>query len=230
MLLAATRRFASPSLFRIPVMLAVSTRPAPIAGRNANGQQAHHTVTALKRWSCHDNNLPPTTDVKSIHVYDFDNTLFASPLPNKQIWNGPTVGQLASPNLFVNGGWWHDSSILAATGEGADKEEPRGWKGWWNENIVSLVELSMQQKDALVVLLTGRSEQGFSELIKRIVRSRNLNFDMVCLKPSVGPTGQKFNSTMEFKQALLKEIVYTYQEAEDIRIYEDRVKQYVLQL
>ncbi|KAJ4291176.1 hypothetical protein N0V90_010374 [Kalmusia sp. IMI 367209] len=205
-------------------MLATSTRPTHTAGRNANGKPAYHTVTALKRWSCHDNDLPATADIRSIHIYDFDNTLFASPLPNKQIWNGPTVGQLASPDVFVNGGWWHDSSILAATGEGVEKEEPRAWKGWWNENIVSLVELSMQQKDALNVLLTGRSEHGFSDLIKRIVQSRNLNFDMVCLKPSVGPAGQKFKSTMEFKQELLKEIVYTYKDAEDIRIYEDRVK------
>ncbi|KAJ4348195.1 uncharacterized protein N0V89_009567 [Didymosphaeria variabile] len=205
-------------------MLATSTRPAPNAGRNGNGKAAYHTVTALKRWSCDDNDLPAMTDIKSIHIYDFDNTLFASPLPNKQIWNGPTVGQLASPDVFINGGWWHDSSILAATGEGVEKEEARAWKGWWNENIVQLVELSMQQKDALSVLLTGRSEHGFSELIKRIVRSRSLKFDMVCLKPSVGPAGQKFTSTMNFKQELLKEIVYTYKEADDIRIYEDRVK------
>ncbi|KAL5377059.1 hypothetical protein DPSP01_010024 [Paraphaeosphaeria sporulosa] len=205
-------------------MLATSTRPAPNAGRNGNGKPAYHTVTALKRWSCDDNDLPPMADIKSIHIYDFDNTLFASPLPNKQIWNGPTVGQLASPDVFINGGWWHDSSILAATGEGADKEEVRAWKGWWNENIVQLVELSMQQKDALSVLLTGRSEHGFSELIKRIIRSKNLKFDMVCLKPNVGPAGQKFTSTMNFKQELLKDIVYTYKDANEIRIYEDRVK------
>jgi len=211
-------------------MLATSTRPAPAAGRNGAAKPTYHTVTALKRWSCDDGDLPPVADVKAIHVYDFDNTLFASPLPNKQIWNGATVGQLASPDMFVNGGWWHDSSILAATGDGVDKEEPRAWKGWWNENIVSLVELSMQQKDALNVLLTGRSEHGFADLIKRIVRSKKLKFHMVCLKPSVGPAGQKFKSTMEFKQELLKEIVYTYKEAEEIRIYEDRVKQYVLQL
>ena len=81
----------------------------------------------------------------------------------------------------------------------------------------------MQQKDALNVLLTGRSEHGFADLIKRMVASRKLKFDMVCLKPNVGPAGQKFRSTMEFKQALLREIVYTYREAEEIRIYEDRV-------
>jgi hypothetical protein len=227
MLLVTTRRLSSPSALRLlPTMLATSTRPAPNAG--LNGKHAHHTVTALKRWSCDDKDLPAAADVKSIHVYDFDNTLFASPLPNKQIWNGVTIGQLASPDMFVNGGWWHDSSILAATGEGAEKEEARAWKGWWNEQIVSLVELSMQQKDALNVLLTGRSEHGFADLVKRMVRSKNLNFHMVCLKPSVGPAGQKFRSTMHFKQELLKEIVYTYKDAEEIRVYEDRVKQYVL--
>lgn len=126
--------------------------------------------------------------------------------------------------MFLNGGWWHDSSILAATGEGLEKEEKRAWGGWWNELIVTLVEQSMLQKDALAVLLTGRSESNFSDLIKRIVRSKKLDFDMVCLKPATGPAGQKFKNTMEFKQELLKDIVYTYKDAEEIRVYEDRVK------
>lgn len=137
------------------------------------------------------------------------------------------MSQLASPDVFLDGGWWHNSAVLAATGEGLEKEEARGWEGWWNEQIVSLVELTMQQKDALNVLLTGRSEHGFADLIKRIVKSRNLEFHMICLKPTTGPLGQKFSSTMAFKQELLKDIVYTYREAEEIRIYEDRIKQYV---
>ncbi|KAF2827284.1 hypothetical protein CC86DRAFT_369455 [Ophiobolus disseminans] len=202
-------------------MRAVSTRPY-VAG--PNGKATYHTVTALKRWSCDDKDLPPVSDIKAIHVFDFDNTLFASPLPNKQIWNSQTIGQLASPDMFASGGWWHDASILSATGEGIDKEEKRAWDGWWNEHIVSLVELSMQQKDAISVLLTGRGESNFSDLIKRIARSKKLDFDMVCLKPATGPAGQRFRSTMDFKQELLKDIVYTYKDAEEIRVYEDRVK------
>jgi hypothetical protein len=150
--------------------------------------------------------------------------VFGSATPNKMLWNGLTLGHLQSPDMFATGGWWHDSSLLAATGEGIEKEEPRAWEGWWNEQIVALVELSMQQKDALSVLLTGRSESAFSELIKRMVRSKKLDFDMVCLKPATGPANQKFNTTMQFKQELLKDIVYTYKDAEEIRIYEDRVK------
>lgn len=183
-----------------------------------------HKVTALKRWSILNKSLPAKSDVRAIHIYDFDNTLFKTPLPNANIWNGYTIGQLSNPDIFVNGGWWHDSRILAATGEGLEKEEPRAWEGWWNEKIVELIRLSEEQKDALTVLLTGRSESGFSDLIKRMVTAKKLNFDMVSLKPAVGPDNQKFNSTMHFKQEFLKALMETYNKSEEIRIYEDRPK------
>lgn len=83
----------------------------------------------------------------------------------------------------------------------------------------------MESKEALNVLLTGRSEGEFSELIKRMVKSKGLEFHMICLKPATGPANQKFRNTMEFKQVLLKDIVYTYKDADEIRIYEDRPTQ-----
>jgi hypothetical protein len=52
-------------------MLATSTRPH-VAG--PNGRATYHTVTALKRWSCDDKELPPVSEIKAIHVFDFDNT------------------------------------------------------------------------------------------------------------------------------------------------------------
>ncbi|KAK4161679.1 hypothetical protein QBC43DRAFT_323420 [Cladorrhinum sp. PSN259] len=189
-----------------------------------NAQNNPHTVTAMGRWSILNNQLPATDTIKAIHIYDFDNTLFKTPLPNPKIWNGPTIGTLSNPDCFVNGGWWHDSRILAATGEGIAKEEQRAWDGWWNEKIVELIHLSNKQKDALCVLLTGRSESGFSELIKRMVTSKGLEFHMISLKPAVGPDNQRFQSTIQFKHVLLECLMETYKNAEDIRIYEDRVK------
>ncbi|KAK3346288.1 hypothetical protein B0T25DRAFT_583505 [Lasiosphaeria hispida] len=183
-----------------------------------------HTVTAVGRWSILNKQLPAADKIKAIHIYDFDNTLFKTPLPNPKIWNGPTIGTLANPDAFVNGGWWHDSRILAATGEGHVKEETRAWNGWWNEKIVELIQLSMEQKDALCVLLTGRSESGFSDLIKRMVTSKNLDFDLISLKPAVGPSNQRFASTMNFKQMFLTALMETYKHTEEIRIYEDRPK------
>ncbi|GAP85171.2 putative tat pathway signal sequence protein [Rosellinia necatrix] len=191
------------------------------AGGPANGL---HTVTALSRWSILSSQLPAVDKINTIHVYDFDNTLFQTPLPNPKIWNSATLGRLQGPDIFANGGWWHDSRILAATGDGVEREEPRAWAGWWNEKIVELVQLSMKQKDALCVLLTGRSERGFTDLIKRIVTSRGLEFDMMGLKPEVGPNSERFGSTMLFKQAFLVAMMETYKHAQEIRIYEDRPK------
>ncbi|KAI2603382.1 uncharacterized protein GGS25DRAFT_526421 [Hypoxylon fragiforme] len=189
-----------------------------LANRAVNG----NTITALSRWSILDKKLPPIDRISTIHVYDFDNTLFQTPLPNPKLWNASTIGQLGRPDIFINGGWWHDSRILAATGEGVEHEEKRAWEGWWNEKIVELVRLSMQQEDALCVLLTGRSEQGFSQLIKRIVASKGLEFHMMGLKPFVGPNGETFANTMDFKQVFIRALLSTYRGTKEIRIYEDR--------
>lgn len=131
---------------------------------------------------------------------------------------------LSKQDVFINSGWWHDNRILGATGQGIEVEEPRAWEGSWNEKIVELVRLTAKQPDALCVLLTGRSEERFAELIIRIVASKRLEFDMVCLKPQVGPANQKFSSTMKFKQELITELMETYKHANEIRIYEDRPK------
>ncbi|EXJ89947.1 hypothetical protein A1O3_03014 [Capronia epimyces CBS 606.96] len=183
-----------------------------------------YSITSLKRWSCKSKDIPSVATIKAIHVYDFDNTLFSSPLPNPQIWSPPAVGMLQAYDTLAYGGWWHDSSILAATGEGIEKEEPRAWEGWWNETIVQLVEMSTQSKGVLTVLLTGRSETDFANLVNRIVTAKGLDFDLVVLKPEAGPSGQRFESTMGFKQEFLKELVFTYKNAEELRIYEDRPK------
>ena len=90
---------------------------------------------------------------------------------------------------------------------------------------VDLVRLSIEQEDVLTVLLTGRAEHTFADLIRRIVTSKKLAFDMICLKPQAGPNNQRFRSTMLYKQALIEDLIFTYNDAEQIRVYEDRPKQ-----
>lgn len=184
----------------------------------------NYSITALKRWSCKPKEIPGIGQVKALHVYDFDNTLFSSPLPNQQLWAGPTLGLLQAYEAMAFGGWWHDSSILEATGQGIEKEEPRAWEGSWNETVVDLVRSSVETREALTVLLTGRAEANFADLIKRIAKAKDLDFDLIVLKPEVGPNGASFESTMSFKQAFLSDLVFTFKNAEEIKIYEDRPK------
>ena len=186
--------------------------------------KSQYSISNLKRWSIRSKEIESVPTIKAIHVYDFDNTLFCSPLPNPQLWQGSTIGQLKSQEIFAQGGWWHDASVLMATGEGYEKEESAAWEGSWNETIVELVKCSMATKDALTVLLTGRGETNFSDVIQRMCTAKKLDFDLIALKPEVGPTGISYDSTMSFKQAFLHELVFTYKNADEILVYEDRQK------
>lgn len=47
-----------------------------------------HTVTALRRWSCQDRQLPAVQDVKNIHIYDFDNTRMLFWAEQAEAWPG----------------------------------------------------------------------------------------------------------------------------------------------
>jgi len=82
---------------------------------------------------------------------------------------------------------------------------------------VQLVQLSMLQKDALTVLLTGRSVKGFAALIERIVKSKGLQFNMIVLKPETMPSGHEPESTISFKRVFLEELLDTYREAQELR-------------
>jgi HAD domain family 1 in Swiss Army Knife RNA repair proteins len=200
---------------------------APLANSYASNSNINgsltYTLTALKRWSSSDQALPDVSRVRQIHVYDFDNTLFASPLPNQLLWAQKTINKLGEPEPFVNGGWWHDDRILAATGEGLEKEEQRAWQGWWNEEIVESARRSIAQKDVITVLLTGRAESNFAELVCRMARSKRLDFDMVCLKPQVTPSNIRIKKTIEYKTHVLHSLMLTYTLADKIRIWEDRI-------
>ncbi|KAL9620914.1 MAG: hypothetical protein Q9160_004567 [Pyrenula sp. 1 TL-2023] len=55
-----------------------------------------------------------------------------------------------------------------------------------------------------------------------MVASRSLDFDLIVLKPEVSPIGARFNTTLQFKQDFLRELLCTYREAQELRIYEDR--------
>lgn len=176
----------------------------------------------LLKWSLVKNDLPLIPHVRALHIYDFDNTVFKTPMPNNQLWTGQSGGHLAEEKFFANGGWWHDVKILEATGEGVEVEEPRAWSGWWNEHVVKLARMSLQDPSIMTVLLTGRRELSHGSLIQKMLTSKGLYFNMVCLKPKLGPKNERFDSTMKFKQALLADLIYTYVDASELKIYEDR--------
>ncbi|GJJ68000.1 hypothetical protein EMPS_00346 [Entomortierella parvispora] len=121
-----------------------------------------------------------TALLHTVHVYDFDQTLFRSPLPNPALWDHAFVGLLQAWN-GVGGGWWHNPATLDGLGPEA---EATAWDGWWNEELVDNIRQSAADPVCLTVLLTGRFGPIHNTQILKMIRAKGLVFDLVASKPS----------------------------------------------
>lgn len=181
---------------------------------------------ALKKWnSCPQLlQLPPAdSHIKRIHIYDFDNTLYLSPQPNRQFYTQPLLGQLYGGSLLGGRDWWSEprfleksfSEMLAAS-EGPARDR------FWNEEMMALAKGSFADKDTVSVLLTGRKEEFFAQLFEGTLQACDATFfNAVCLKrASVG------QSTMDYKIAVITELIDQYEGSlEEVTLYDDRVSQ-----
>jgi HAD domain family 1 in Swiss Army Knife RNA repair proteins len=114
---------------------------------------------------------------------------------------------------------WHDPRILTATGAGVDTEEPRAWKGYWNDALVKESRRLYEDPKVLTVLLTGRSTL-YVEIVNRILNSRQLKYHLVVLKPRKARGVN--NNTLTFKYAFIDDILRLGTTIDTVEVYEDR--------
>jgi len=100
---------------------------------------------------------------KILHLYDFDGTLFKSPLP---------------PEEYPEEEWWLGEDSL---NEPYVPEEPKS--DWWNSNIVEEAKRSAKDSDVISVLVTGRQENTFGDRVRNLLEQQELTFDEVHCSP-----------------------------------------------
>ncbi|KAI1315922.1 hypothetical protein EDD11_000172 [Mortierella claussenii] len=115
----------------------------------------------------------------TVDVFDFDQTLFQSPLPNPALWDPSFLGILTSWN-YCGTGWWHNPGTL----ELGPEAEATCWEGWWNEEIVQKVHESSRDPGCLTVLLTGRNGPTFGQKLIEMVNRKGMDFDLIATKPT----------------------------------------------
>jgi hypothetical protein len=168
-----------------------------------------------------------TTDRKPItlDVFDFDSTLFLSPLLSSNLWHSSFINSITTENL-VGPGWWRDIRSLEVDGP---------WDEYWNEDVLQEVRKSCADPTHLTVLLTGRRYHPFHTLIEAILASKGLIFDVIGLRPDPEtdepdhPTGLRFNfepnvfaTTMEFKASFIVNILSSVPSLQQVMMWDDR--------
>lgn len=173
----------------------------------------------LDVWDTAGRPRPALSQIQRINIFDFDNTLFKTPLPNPSLFYGKTVAMLQSSSGIHLGGWWADPRFLLATGEGFEKEQRRAWEGWWNENVVDLVRLASEDPSSLNILLTGRKMTKFVISITAMVTAKKLPFHAIVLRKGDA------ENTLAFKIEVMKDLLSYYSSCQEITVYDDRPSQ-----
>ncbi|KAF9350822.1 hypothetical protein BGX26_011040 [Mortierella sp. AD094] len=185
-------------------------------------------------------NREETARLHTVHAFDFDQTLFRSPLPNPALWDTSFIGQMVSWNN-CGPGWWHNPATLDLGLEA----EASTWDGWWNEDLVAEITKSSNNPECLTVLLTGRCGQVYNDQLIRMVQAKGLNFDIVATKPTtavwIDPKHTTSNAsqskpqanhgcylkihTFSFKHDFLYNILLEYPSILYMKVWDDRIGQ-----
>lgn len=142
---------------------------------------------------------------KKLNIFDFDGTLFQSPVPNPNLWDGKTAGKLNADLKQGGYGWFQNPLTL---------EDKYITDSSFIEDTVAEVNKSMRDPNSITAMLTGRATNHAPQ-IRRLLDQKGLEFDEYGFK-----TG---GTTMGFKQDFIKNLILKYKPSR-ITMWDDREK------
>ncbi|KAI8371578.1 uncharacterized protein BYT42DRAFT_537361 [Radiomyces spectabilis] len=168
-------------------------------------------------------------------IFDFDSTLFLSPLLSPSLWDSSLLNALTTENQF-GPGWWRDIRSLELGP--VDDLEKNGWKGYWNEDIVAQARQAISDEDTMAIVLTGRRYHPFHRVVPAMLSSKSLHFDLIGLRPDpeteaetvwMGKGGNViynpqsvFASTMDFKTSFIVNLLDNVPSLRSVTMWDDR--------
>ncbi|RKP09311.1 hypothetical protein THASP1DRAFT_28892 [Thamnocephalis sphaerospora] len=169
-----------------------------------------------------------TLDYRSVKIFDFDNTLFKSPLPNPRLWHHSLAGRLMSPEV----GWFHDVRTLSepfvvCRGETTDQVPSRRGSSnssnaahWFAANVLHEARTAIAASDTFTVLLTGRLRSVYYARIVELLTTQQLQFNMVILREN-NPSAP-YPTTMTFKKDCVQRLLSALPLVRTLTLWEDR--------
>lgn len=142
-------------------------------------------------------------------IFDFDNTLFQSPVPNRDRFDRKLYGKLMSQPEDKGLGWWQETITL-------DPKYTTDIGLGFNERIADVARWKLNDPKTVSVVLTGRRES-FRKRISSLCVEEGLFFDDIILKQDAAIP------TLEYKMATIRELIAKYNPSM-ITIWEDREK------
>ncbi|KAI8820569.1 uncharacterized protein EV422DRAFT_567993 [Fimicolochytrium jonesii] len=193
-----------------------TTNAATTADGTPNGasEGSLPTPSTAQHQPPHRRRKPPSR----LLIFDFDSTLFRSPMPNPDLWSDQLRGA-----LIGDCGWFQDPRTMQPP---YVPDIPDA--SWYHSETVAAVfaGIARRDEDTLCVLLTGRRHDRFGERIKRICQVHHppLEFDLFFFREGHDPAKAPLYhaTTLDFKLAVLDSLFTAFPSITHVEIYDDR--------
>ncbi|XJO75368.1 hypothetical protein BDV3_006060 [Batrachochytrium dendrobatidis] len=169
--------------------------------------------------SATDSISKPNTQLRHItrlEIYDFDSTLFRSPLPSSDLWTPALKGK-----VMADCAWFSEPRTLETPYIPLVPENT-----WWHDETIAHALNALSNKNTLTVLLTGRRHDRFSARIQKLCLSKQpepLAFDLFIMREGHDSTlSRHYATTLDFKLAVLDKLLQTFPHIDHIEIHDDR--------
>jgi hypothetical protein len=133
--------------------------------------------------------------IKRLCVFDFDNTLFRSPLP---------------PEWWTEKGWWGKPASLDPP---CVPEHPG--PEWWVPSTVAAAKAAISDMETVAILITGRLAGRFHSRVFELLHQAGLRFDEVHLTPGGGTLPFKLQVIAGLTEGLGVEAVEIWEDREE---------------
>ncbi|KAJ3183680.1 hypothetical protein HDU85_002109 [Gaertneriomyces sp. JEL0708] len=162
------------------------------------------------------NSEEPPRHITRLLIFDFDSTLFHSPLPSTELWSDTLAGA-----LIGDCGWFSEPKTLQPPYiPDAPSEE------WWDPEVVRAAREGIKDKQrTLTVLLTGRRHDLFGDRIIKMCQALNppLKFDLLFFREGHNVDPQwRHPTTLDFKLGVLRSLLKHFPMIDHIELYDDR--------
>ncbi|KAI8928263.1 hypothetical protein BC831DRAFT_500251 [Entophlyctis helioformis] len=141
--------------------------------------------------------------VTRLEVFDFDSTLFRSPLPNPDLWTNPLRGRLISDCA-----WFSEARTLHPP-----YIPPVPGPQWWHAETTSKVFAALERPDTVTRI----------QDMCRSMSPRPLSFDLFFFREGHDLTAERHHSTtLDFKLAVLDRLLDAFSTIKHVELYDDR--------
>ncbi|KAG7748421.1 hypothetical protein KL912_002326 [Ogataea haglerorum] len=126
--------------------------------------------------------------VERIHIYEFDNALFRTPLPNAYLFNSDSIDLMTkNPDPLSKFNWFSSVRVLKEVGKTRVDETSLNTEGLWNEILRQLIVDSNEDRNTLTILSVTRIPELFTSMILRLLKTAQLDDCFDCILMNEDP-------------------------------------------